>query len=935
MHNKKIETSIFWHTISDIDVISMLDSNPTTGLSDRDIKQRRKIYGQNILPEIEQRSKFSIFFSQFKNLPIVFLLIATILSYFLGRILESLSIIVVVFITAGIGFIMENSSERAVRSLEKLRPSKAKVLRNGKEFQINVHEIVPGDIIEFEAGDRIPADCRLIESFGLVVDESLLTGESHGVLKDSSAIFSKETELAERKNICYMGTMTQGGRGKAVVVNIGKQTEIGKIGSLLEDVTTGKTPFEKKIEQLGKKLVIVILSITLLYIVIGYFQNFPIGNLFLTGIVLAIAAVPEGLPAIATITLALGVKRMAKNNALVRKLASAETLGSITVICVDKTGTLTLNEPTVKKIILGNNTVLQISGTGFNPSGKIYKSKNVTEKENKNNYLIEFEDKNQLLLFQTMVLCNNAELHFDKTNWKIHGDSTEGALIVASEKIGLKKRALENEFPRIWEEPFDSKTRRMITVHRKKGNNKLLICIKGAPEQVLPLCTKIMENDEIIVLDEEKKNQLNEKIKNITSEGYRSLLLAFLEIENNINTINEKYKFIINKNAVVLGIVALYDPVRPGVLNAIELIKKSKIRVIMITGDHPLTAKSIAKELGIWNEENNVQDESVMLTGKELEKLSIDKLAEKVQKISVFARTTPEYKLKIVDALQSKGNIVAMTGDGINDSPALKQADIGVAMGEKGTDVAKESAALILLDDNFKTITHAIEMGRLILFNIKKFTMFLLSCNLSEIMIMLFAIVLSLPFPLLPLQLLLMNMVTDTFPALALAAEKGKREELMLRLPSKNEPIISKKEWYSIFIQSLFMTIGTIGLFLWALNLEDKKYVAQTLVFATIGITQVLHVLNYSSLLRRIIGYNRRINKHLIGAILLSLGIIFISVNIEPFNKIFELHRLSFDEWLTAILVSSLSVFGANFTIRLFNGKFVFDKNRLKLNRLK
>ena len=936
MYNEKIESSIFWHTISDIDVISILDSNPTIGLSDQDIKQRRKIYGQNILPEIEPRSKFSIFFSQFKNLPIVILLIATILSYSLGRTLESLSIIVVVFITAGIGFIMENSSERVVRSLEKLRSSKAKVLRNGKEFQINVHEIVPGDIIEFEAGDRIPADCRLIESFGLVVDESPLTGESHGVLKDSSAIFSKETELAERKNICYMGTMTQGGRGKAVVVNIGKQTEIGKIGSLLEDVTTGKTPFEKKIEQLGKKLVIVILSITLLYIVIGYLQNFPIGELFLTGIVLAIAAVPEGLPAIATITLALGVKRMAKNQALVRKLASAETLGSITVICVDKTGTLTLNEPTVKKIILGDNTVLHISGTGFNPSGKIYKNKNITEKENKNNYLIEFEDKNQLLLFQTMILCNNAELHFDKTNWKILGDTTEGALIVASEKIGLKKIALEDEFPRLWEEPFDSKTRRMITVHRIKGNNKLLICIKGAPEEVFPLCTKIMEKNEIIVLDEEKKNQLNEKIKNITSEGYRSLLLAFLEIENNnINTVNEKYKFIINKNAVVLGIVALYDPVRPSVLNAIEFIKKSKIRVITIIGDHLLTAKSIAKELGIWNEENNAQDESVMLTGKELEKLTIDELAEKVQKISVFARTTPEYKLKIVEALQSKGNIVAMTGDGINDSTALKQADIGVAMGEKGTDVAKESAALILLDDNFKTITHAIEMGRLILFNIRKFTMFLLSCNLSEIMIMLFAIVLSLPFPLLPLQLLLMNMVTDTFPALALAAEKDKREELMHRLPSKNEPIISKKEWYSIFIRSLFMTIGTIGLFLWALNLEDKKYVAQTLVFATIGITQVLHVLNYSSLLHRFIGYNHRINKHLTGAILLSLGIIFISVNIEPFNKIFELHGLSFDEWLTAILVSLLSVFGANFTIRIFNGKFVFDKNRLKLNKLK
>lgn len=926
-----MKTPIIWHALPIVDVIAILDTNLITGLSHQNIKQRQKIHGQNILPEIERRSKLSIFVSQFKNLPIVILLIATILSYSLGRIIEALSILVVVFITAGIGFIIESSSERAIKSLKKLGTPTAKVLRKGKEFQINAHEIVPGDIIEFEAGDRIPADCRLIESFGLIIDESPPTGESHGVLKDSNSIFSKETELADRKNICYMGTMTQGVRGKAVVINIGKDTEIGKIGSLLENVTIEKSPFEKKIEQLGKKLVIVILLITLLYVVIGFFQNFLIVEVILTGIVLAIAAVPEGLPAIATITLALGVKRMAKNYALVRKLSSAETLGSINVICVDKTGTLTLNEPTVKKIILGDNTILQISGTGFNPSGKIYYNTDVKEgeEEEKNHYLTEMENRNQLLIFQTMVLCNNAELYFDKTNWKIRGDTTEGALIVAAEKIGLKKGVLEQEFPRIWEEPFDSKTRRMITIHRKKKDNKLLICIKGAPEEVFPLCTKIMDKDKIINLDVEKRNLLDEKIKNITSEGYRSLLLAYLEIESNTNALNENSKFSIYKNAVILGIIALHDPLKPSVLNAIEFIKKSKIRIIMITGDHPLTAKAISNELGLWNEKNDLQDKFEILTGKELEKFSIDKLAEKVQTINIFARTTPEYKLKIVKALQSKGNIVAMTGDGINDSPALKQADIGVAMGKKGTDIAKESAALILLDDNFKTITHAIEIGRLILFNIRKFTTYLISCNLSEIMIMLFAILLSLPFPLLPLQLLLLNMVTDTFPALALAAEKGNREELIRRLSSKDEPLISKKEWYSLFIQSILMSVGTIGLFLWMLNLEDTKHIAQTFVFATIGITQVLHVLNYSSLLQRIIRRNNKINKHLIGAILLSLGIIFLAVNVEPFNKIFELHNLNFDEWITVILVSSFTALGANFIIRIFNSKFFLKKNSM------
>lgn len=918
MSHKYINKSVFWHAISDKDALILLDSNAKSGLSKHDVFERHRLYGKNILPEIERRSKFNILFSQFKNLPVFFLLIATMLSFFLGRNLEALSIIVVIFMTACIGFIMENSSENAIKSLSQLRKPKSKVLRNGRELEINSYELVQGDIIEFEAGDRVSADCRLLESFGLILDESPLTGESVGVLKDSNIICPKETEIFERVNMCFMGTMVQEGRGKAVVTNIGKETEIGKIGILLEGIPNRKTHFERKIEKLVKRLVIAILFLTFVYIFIGLFQHFSINDLFLTGIVLAIAAVPEGLPAIATITLALGVKKMATNNALVRKIASAETLGSVNVICTDKTGTLTINEPTVKKIILGDDTVLNISGIGFNPSGIIYKKNNLTKKEIIFTHIEEFEDINQSLIFQTMTLCNNAELYFENENWKINGDTTEGSLLVASKKIGIEKHILEEEFPRIWEIPFDTKTRRMITIHKKKDNTNF-ICVKGAPEEVIPLCSKMMKKNDVIVIDDEKRDEINKKINLFTSEGYRTLLIAYLEIEDNLVDFNEISQYINNNGVIFLGLVCLHDPVRPGIINAIKFIKNSKIRMIMITGDHPLTAKAIAKELGIWNN-NNQNDNYLMITGKELEKLSISKLAEKVESISVFARTNPEYKLKIVKALQNKGNIVAMTGDGLNDSPALKQADIGVAMGVKGTDVAKESAELILLDDNFNTITQAIEIGRLILFNIKKFTMYLLSCNISEIMIMLFAIILGLTFPLLPLQLLLMNMVTDTFPALALAAEKGNTKQLMSKITSKKESLISRKEWISIASQSLCMTLVTIFLFLWAINF-DKVDVAQTLVFATIGVTQIFHVLNYSSLPRNILKSNFRSNKYMVLATVLSMLIIIFAVHMDPLNRIFELKKLGLSEWSIVFLISSISVFGTNLIKRIFEGK--------------
>src|SRR5215203_2602012 len=718
------------HSMSALDVVSKLGSNEDKGLSSSEVRARRQKYGYNVIADVEQRSTTQILLLQVKNLPIILLLAASVLSYSLGRILESIAIFAVVFMTVGFGFFMEKSAERAISSLVTLRAPKAKVLRDGHEIEINAHDLVPGDIVEFEAGDKVPADCRLIESFDLTIDESPLTGESQGVRKDGDTILG-QVELADRINMCYMGTLVLEGRAKAIVVSIGKQTEIGKVGELLQGVSGGKTPLEHKLEKLGKTLVIAVFGITGLYIAIGYFQGFMIGAIILSGIVLAIAAVPEGLPAVATITLAIGVKRMAKKHALIRRLAGAETLGSVTVICTDKTGTLTKNEPTLREIMLfgnsGSNTV-SLTGEGFDPTiGKLYgNGKEITDLT---------REQDLLMFLKAGALCNNAELSYDGKQWILRGDTTEGALVVAAHKSGIEKKKLEEENERIWEDPFDPKTRRMMTIHKTHDSGKIYAFIKGAPESLLPICNRVSENGNIVKLDPAKINDIQRSTNEVTGKGYRLLMLAYKELDKEEENEDNYQNVIAQRDAILLGIAAIYDPPRAEVKDAIEFMKQAKTRVIMITGDHPVTAKAVARELKIidnGSDSGNDSDSTMtVMTGSELEKISIEKLTENIDKVRVFARATPEHKLKIVEALQRRGHIVAMTGDGVNDAPALKQSDIGVAMGKKGTDVAKESAELILLDDNFTTITHAIELGRLIFANIKKFVQYLFSCNIS------------------------------------------------------------------------------------------------------------------------------------------------------------------------------------------------------------
>ena len=885
------------------DVVLKLKSDVEKGLSSHEVRERRQKYGQNVIPNVEQRSTAKILFLQFKNLPIVLLITASILSYSLGRVLESIAIFAVVFMTVGFGFFMEKSAERAISSLVTLRAPKAKVLRDGRETEINAHDLVPGDSVEFESGDKVPADCRLIESFDLVIDESPLTGESHGVRKDGDAILG-QVDLAERINMCYMGTLVLEGRAKSIVTATGIQTEIGKVGELLQGVSGGKTPLEHKIEGLGKTLVIAVFAITALYIAIGYLQGFDIGVIMLSGIVLAIAAVPEGLPAVATITLAIGVKRMAKKRALIRRLAAAETLGSVTVVCTDKTGTLTKNEPTLREIVLGSGSMVSLTGEGFDPTGKLHKDcKEVADLA---------RESDLLMFLRAGTLCNNAELSFDGKQWILHGDTTEGALVVAAQKSGMEKKKVEEENERVWEDPFDPKTRRMTTVHKTHDGGRIYAFIKGAPESILPICNRVRENGNIARLDPAKVNDVQRTTNEITGKGYRLLMLAYKELNKEEN--EDNYQNAVAHDAILLGIAAIYDPPRSEVKDAIEFMKQAKTRVIMITGDHPVTAKAIARELKIIGD----GDSAAVLTGSELEKMSIEKLTEEIDRIRVFARATPEHKLKIVEALQRRGHVVAMTGDGVNDAPALKQADIGVAMGKKGTDVAKESAELILLDDNFTTITHAIELGRLIFANIKKFVQYLFSCNISEVMTMLVAITMALPFPLLPLQLLWMNLTINTFPALALAAEKGDRNSMHARPPAKHQPMISKKEWLDICIQSSFMTAAAIAVFLWALSDSHEQSVAQTMAFSTLSLAQTWHVLNYSSTLKRIIGKSVAVNRPLVGAIALSLGLLFVAIYMEPLSSVFELHPLNLQQWGIVAILSVVTVIAANITMRIF-----------------
>jgi Ca2+-transporting ATPase len=744
-----------WHAMEVDQVLRELETDPQQGLTENTAKSRLEKYGYNELKKEERVSPFTLFINQFKNILIIILLIATVLSAVVGEIFDAALILVIVVFCAVLGFIQEYRAERALEALKKMLSPTITVLRGGKEEEVPSKELVPGDILLLEAGDKIPADARLIESHSLRCDEAPLTGESAPVGKKIEPL-PAEVLVNDRKNIVFTGTTVTYGRAKAAVVDTGMDTEFGKIAGEVTTVETEKTPLERRTDEIGKWLGIISLGICFLVAAASVARVLMTGGkidlafivtMVIFAISLAVAAVPEALAAIVTGALAIGMHQMAKRNALVRKMPAVETLGCTTVICSDKTGTLTKGEMTVRKIFTGGK-MIEVTGTGYEPIGT-FSGGDLAVKNNK--------PLQQLL--QAGLLCNDASLEKKEGKWIIKGDPTEGALVVAAVKADIHEKETRLEIPRVEELPFSSERKRMTTLHRTRDNQKIAF-IKGAPEAVLQCCTQILDNDGIKELKETERKRILKVNEEMAEGALRVLAMAYRLCSDNIACTDGE----LEREMIFLGLAGMMDPPREEAIEAIRICKQVHIKPIMITGDHKLTAVAIATEMGIYEKFD------LVLTGEELEHMSDKELEKIVTRVTVYARVSPMDKLKIVKAWKARGEVVAMTGDGVNDAPALKHADIGVAMGITGTEVTKEAADMVLSDDNFATIVKAIERGRWIYDNIKKYLTYLMRCNITEVLVIGGVVLISGPdyLPLLPAAILYINLVTDGLPALAL-----------------------------------------------------------------------------------------------------------------------------------------------------------------------
>jgi len=840
-------------------------------LKESDIPSLREKFGYNELPEKKKVSDLHLLAAQFKNILVLILIAAAVVSFFLNELLDAIAISVILVINATLGFYQEKKAEKALEALQKIAAPEAKVIRDGETSFIKSRNLVPGDVIILEVGDKVPADARIIYLLNLKVDESVLTGESTPVEKIEDVI-NKDVSLPEMKNMVFSGTTVVYGHCKAIITSIGQRTEFGKIAKALEQ-PEDETPLQKKLGKLGKQLSLFILAITGVVFFAGYFQGIDPVEIFLTSIALAVAAIPEGLPTVVTITLAIGMLRMSKRNAIVRKLSSAETLGTTTVICSDKTGTLTVNQMTVKKIYVADD-VVDVSGEGYSTAGNFTKHGKKIE-----------NDEIKLLLVNG-ILCNNSEMSKD-----VIGDPTEIALIVSANKYGISD--LRKSYKKLNEVSFDSERKMMSVVYRMK--NKNIMYTKGAVEEVLKRCKFIYHNGNRHVLTSQERKKIIGINKTFASSALRVLAFAYRETKGE-NDLTEK-------DLTFVGLQGMIDPPRKEVKFSINSCRDAGIKIVMITGDHKDTAVAIAKELGM------IKSGDKVLTGMELDKLSDKEFSQIVEDVSVYARVSPEHKVRITQTLKKKRHIVAMTGDGINDAPALKKADIGIAMGITGTDVTKEASDMILTDDNFSTIVNAVEEGRGIYDNIKKFIYYLLSANLAEVMVIFIAIMFiadpitgTILLPLLPLQILWMNLVTDGLPALALGIEP-KEPDIMKRKPrNPKESILNKNSIYLMLIVSTIITIGT----LWVFTSEISSGVnhARTMAFTTIVMFELFAAMNFRSD-HPITEIGFFTNKKLLLAIASSMLLQLMVVYIPFFGSIFQTTFLSLNDWIKIILVSS------------------------------
>lgn len=873
-----------WYKLSKDELLSKLETDQENGLDQDEIESRLVQYGYNQLEEEEGKSFLTKLKEQFSDFLILILIGAAIISFLVGERSDAVVIMAIVIINALLGIYQEGKAEKALEALKQMASPTAKVIRNGHLEVVPSSTLVPGDIIILETGDIIPSDLRLIESSNLKIEEASLTGESVPVEKNAHDSFTEDASLGDRTNMAYMSTIVTYGRAKGVVVETGHGTEIGKIATAIQSYEDEQTPLQKQLNQLGKFLGITTLIICGIVFGVGLLQDRDLLDMFMISISLAVAAIPEGLPAIVTIVLSLGMNRMVKRNAIVKKLLAVETLGSTTVICSDKTGTLTQNEMTVVKVYT-NGKILDVTGTGYEPVGE-FKHDNETISSS------SIGDLETLLSIG--ILANDASLELTEEGYKVIGDPTEGALVTLAGKANMTSEDVNASYPRIEEIPFDSSRKMMTTFHSNYLPEKIVSFTKGAPDIIINRCSHISMNGRLIPFTDELKEEVLGVNSKFSRGALRVLAGAYREYDQLPDAISSDNN---ENNMIFVGLTGMIDPPRPEAKEAIKLCKKAGIDTIMITGDYKETAFAIAKELGM------AQDESQAMMGAELDKLNDEELQEIVKNTKVFARVSPEHKVRIVSALKANGEITAMTGDGVNDALALKKADIGVSMGITGTDVAKNTAELILTDDNFASIVAAVEEGRIIYDNIKKFVFFLLSCNIGEILIVFISILMNLPVPFIAIQLLWLNLVTDSFPALALGMETGD-PDVMDRPPrDAKASILDKQLLVAVAVQSIAIAVSSLLAYTTALRLyPDNLALSRTIAFATLITAELLRA--YSSRSQRYSLFKIGIfsNKTMVLGTGISFALMLAVLYIPFMQDIFETVSMGLVHWEIVLL---------------------------------
>ena len=866
-----------WHVLSVEEALARLGVSDA-GLSAQEAAQRLAQHGPNELQAVQRVSPWTLLLEQFKNVLIIILLIASALSILLGHGIESIAIVVIVLFAVLLGFVQEYRAERAIEKLRQMAAPTARAVRDGVEQEILARDIVPGDIILLRAGDRVPADARVIEAINLQVEEAALTGESLPANKQTAAIADEDVGAGDRDNMVFAGTAISYGRGRAVVVATGMRSEFGKIAEMLETIDAGKTPLQEQLDRVGDMLARAAFVVVGIIVVMGLLRGQPFVEMFIFGIALAVAVVPEALPAVVTISLAIGVQRMVRHNALMRRLSAVETLGCTSVICSDKTGTLTKNEMTVLEIVAGGEHFL-VSGVGYDPDGEFLHDGVAIDPPLFLRKVLEAG-----VLASDAVLVRNDAMH-----WEIKGDPTEGALIVAAAKAGISKAKLEICLPRIHEIPFTSETKRMITVHRQ--GDGFVAYAKGAPEVILGVCTHLLTADGERPLTPADLTAIETAAHEMAGRALRVLAVA-MRPETGLETVE--------CDMVFLGLVGMIDPPRPEVKAAIQTCEEAGVKPVMITGDHPLTARAIAQDLGLLKSGR-------VVTGAELEDFDGDAFEREVESIEVYARVSPAHKLRVVSALQNRGHVVAMTGDGVNDAPALKKADIGVAMGVTGTDVSKEAAAMTLIDDNFASIVAAVREGRGIFENIKKYLMYLLSSNIGEIGLMAGATLLGAPLPLSAVQILYVNLATDGLPALALAVDPPD-PNLMRRKPRNPKTSVFTRPVVSLMaVGGVWSTLVNLSLFLWAMNSGRSLQEAMTMTFVSLVLIQFFKAYNFRSDREGVLHKpfaNRWLNLAILWELLLLAAIIYLPFLQRPFGT----YGLTVYDWLIVVALSATVV---------------------------